>query len=191
MLPVPGAKPNIPFNSTTCAIPSQFPLQFRKDRSVYLYYFRFFIPLFSTIKNIAVIFYCSEQSGTSHLSLQLRSISLTPAFNTNKNGISARFSGFLFPSSRDMFAPKIEHTFVFLCCSTPFFECKNLFCRKYETYHVTAEGIRTPHTSHLPLISTISKNPSHFSLQLDRKTPAFSLCCFVTAFTPFEDYPAC
>ena len=146
MLPVPGAKPNIPSNSTTSAF-------------------------------------------LSHFSLQLRSISLTPAFNTNKNGISARFSGFLFPSSRDMFAPKIEHTFVFLCCSTPFFECKNLFCRKYETYHVTAEGIRTPHTSHLPLISTISKNPSHFSLQLDRKTPAFSLCCFVTSHFFLQFHP--
>ena len=71
MLPVPGTKPKIPFNSTTCAILSQFPLQFRKDRTVYLYYFRFSIPLFSTIKNISVILYHSKQGRTSHWPLQL------------------------------------------------------------------------------------------------------------------------
>ena len=98
MLPVPGAKPNIPFNSTTCAIPSQFPLQFRKDRSVYLYYFRF----------------------SSHFSLQLRiSQSFSTVQSKAERPIYLYNYGFFIPFFSAI-RPQNTRIFPLLFCHLPF-----------------------------------------------------------------------
>ena len=107
----------------------------------------------------------------------------------------------------------IEHMFVFLYCNTRIFDCKSLLCQKFENSYIMAEDFRCSHAISptylykypkfvpffstttapvfaLPVFSTTEKLRPHLSLQLDRKTPAFSLCfspspIFFYNFIPF------